>query len=547
VAPAGSGSWSPASDRLARAVFFSCLAYFVYVAQLGWHGSLVEDQGFRQTQTAITAHYMVGQRPKLAYETPVLGPPWSIPFEFPLYQWMVAGLVTVLGTPLEQTGRAVSVAFFLLTLVPAGSVLRALGLARPERQITLSLLLVSPFYAYWSRAFLIESTALFFATAYLALAIGYLQTPRAGRAVLTALAGGLAALVKVTTFAPFLLAVGACGVGMVASDCRRGRVPWRLGRWAAHLLLHVAVPVALAAWWTHFADARKEQNRVARHQTSHALRAWNFGTWEERRDAGEWGLILSRCGLLVGHPGCLAVAGAGLLAGGRRRPVAGALLLGAAGPLIFMNLHARHEYYTYANGLFVVAAAGIALAGLRERGGAGRRLAGVGFAVTFAACVSCYHQVYYPKQTARSTGRWLSEVTRAVRESTRRGEVIVVVGFDWSSEVPYFSQRRALMIPDWQLRSFVADPCAFLEELRGYRRGALLVYHAARWPVEPGAMRRIIDAGGWDPCGRPIYGGAFAVYPLKAENEPGAGEHFGAAPPLPGDDVGQPVSHGRGA
>ena len=45
----------------------------------------------------------------LRYETPVLGPPWSLPFEFPLYQGIVAGLAKIFSTPLDQTGRFVSI------------------------------------------------------------------------------------------------------------------------------------------------------------------------------------------------------------------------------------------------------------------------------------------------------------------------------------------------------------------------------------------------------------------------------------------------------
>src|SRR5690242_6357999 len=44
---------------------------------------------FRQTQTAITAYWMAKGGPWLAYETPVLGYPWSIPFEFPVYQYLL--------------------------------------------------------------------------------------------------------------------------------------------------------------------------------------------------------------------------------------------------------------------------------------------------------------------------------------------------------------------------------------------------------------------------------------------------------------------------
>src|SRR5437016_95834 len=113
--------------------FLVCLAVFLYTARSGWWNRIVDGEPFREAQTAITAYYMVGQAPRLDYETPVLGPPWSIPFELSLYQWAVAGIVTVFHTPLPQTGRAVSMGMFLLTLVPLWFVLRELRLSPAER------------------------------------------------------------------------------------------------------------------------------------------------------------------------------------------------------------------------------------------------------------------------------------------------------------------------------------------------------------------------------------------------------------------------------
>ena len=115
---------------------------------------------------------MAGSRIKLAYETPVLGPPWSIPFEFPLYQWLVAAVAGTHLLPLDQAGRLVSVVFFLLTLIPTHSLLAALRIPGPMRLVFLSLVLVSPFYLFWSRTFLIESTGLFLCVSYVAWSSG---------------------------------------------------------------------------------------------------------------------------------------------------------------------------------------------------------------------------------------------------------------------------------------------------------------------------------------------------------------------------------------
>ena len=77
-----------------------------------WTESLLDAHEFRQVQTAITARFIRDDGFKLAYETPLLGPPWSVPMEFPTYQFGVAYLSKGTGLPLEQSGRLLSVLFF---------------------------------------------------------------------------------------------------------------------------------------------------------------------------------------------------------------------------------------------------------------------------------------------------------------------------------------------------------------------------------------------------------------------------------------------------
>ena len=76
-------------------LFLACLWIYALVAGMGWSNTILDAHGFRQTQTALTTYFMIGQAPKLAYETPVLGPPWSIPLE--LYTLHRAGPARVAG------------------------------------------------------------------------------------------------------------------------------------------------------------------------------------------------------------------------------------------------------------------------------------------------------------------------------------------------------------------------------------------------------------------------------------------------------------------
>src|SRR5438128_2021587 len=106
-----------------------CLGYYLWAVSIGWDHTITDLHDFRQTQTAICTYYMAREPFKLAYEMPVLGPPWSIPLEFPIYEWVVASILKAFHTNLDQTGRFVSVAFYLLTLLPAWMLLGSLKVA----------------------------------------------------------------------------------------------------------------------------------------------------------------------------------------------------------------------------------------------------------------------------------------------------------------------------------------------------------------------------------------------------------------------------------
>lgn len=81
---------------------------------------LLDRHAFRQTQTAITSYWFIREGYKLACETPIAGYPWLLPFEFPLYQAVVAAVSQITGWPLGMVGRLVSY-MFLLSCIPVAS------------------------------------------------------------------------------------------------------------------------------------------------------------------------------------------------------------------------------------------------------------------------------------------------------------------------------------------------------------------------------------------------------------------------------------------
>ena len=198
-------------ERLLRGVLLGMLILAcLYGLAVLWRGlfqPLLDQYAFRQAQTALTAYWLVRGGPIFAYETPVAGFPWSIPFEFPLYQMIVA-LLTRSGLPLEAAGRVVSFGFFVGCLWPMHVLFRALRFDCTAFLCVAILFLLSPIYVYWSRTFMMETCAVFFSLCWLAYLARYFREPRPIFMAVALVAGALGILAKATTFPAFAVLGG---------------------------------------------------------------------------------------------------------------------------------------------------------------------------------------------------------------------------------------------------------------------------------------------------------------------------------------------------
>jgi len=437
------GSAPAPLDRLGTAIawtFGSLLVFSLWAVSCGWTHNLLDAHGFRQTQTAISTYYLLKGSSVLAYETPVLGPPWSIPFEFPLYQWLVALAVAVLDLNIESAGRLVSVSFFYLSFISIFSVLGVLHIGRNQRLIVLSFILSSPLYLFWSRTFMIESAALFLSVTFLALFMRVFErwSPLAGFSAL--LIGCLGGMVKITTFYGFAAAAAA----FAACTMWRDRtITVRRVACAGCLL---GVPVLATMMWTSFADAHKALNPFAGFVRSAALHRWTFGTLEQRFALDPtWSVITVRAIWdASGSPGVYATLASILWS--KRYFAHYSICIGVylVAMLTFANLHVVHEYYAYATGIFIIAAQGFAICSLLE---GSRRQQIVGTTMMFvliALSLRAYLTGQNQIQQAENPG--IVRFAGRIEELSRPEDVLLVYGFDWSPELPYYAKRRALMV-----------------------------------------------------------------------------------------------------
>lgn len=418
------------------------------------HQPIVEEHGFRQTQTAIAVYYALTEGALIDYQTPVLGSPWSLPHEAPVYQAMVAAVATLTGTPIEPVGRLVSFACFVGALVLAGATLRlVVSPGRRSALVFAGLALASPLYLFWSRAFLIETCALFFAVAWLYVSIRATRERRPGLALCGGPLATLAVLAKLTTWPAFLAGYGAYWL------CDRRRPGGAHGRVTAAVAAGVLCAGGCAFAWQEHAAELRSAGPIARQVTSIP---YLVGTWEER--LGSWTGVLPHRMLpdLLGVAWPVALVALARVTVMRRRDVgtaATALALFLLPLLVFTHVQLIHDYYQVANGLFLLAAVAILVAGVSERH---ERLAAIVCLALVIGQVARFAGTQWP--TATRDLRYVKGQPAAsfVERHSAPGSSLVVLGMDWSPQLHYYARRKGLAVPHWVsadvLRAMLADP-----------------------------------------------------------------------------------------
>jgi Dolichyl-phosphate-mannose-protein mannosyltransferase len=472
---------SPLEKRLVGLLFGGLLLFNLWAVSVGWKNLNLPGCEFRQAQTALSALFIQRDHDfSLAYPTPVLGKPWSVPMEFPLYQWTVVVLSNATGMSLTAAGRTVSAVCFYLALPAFYLLLARLGLNRTQCLIGLGFILTCPLYIFYARAFLIETMALMFGAWYLVALVEALEK-RSGRwLALCVVAGTAAGLIKVTTFIVFLIPALACS-GRWLWQSRPGtseveRAGWlRTLGWlaAAH-----ALPFLATCWWVNFSDSVKMLNPSGEALTSFNLAGWNFGVGQ-RFSAAIWSAHWKIYFRELIHPvvGMIALAGASLTGG--RWLLRSAFCVGIflIVQLIFPALYAWHEYYYVACGFALALAVGLILAGLLQSTKISRGIVFGAIILAYGSQMAGWYRIHYEEQSVSgAAGNGLTDMIKFVTEPT---EAIVVAGDDWNSITPFYAERRALMLRDDVVRSPATFDAA-LEHMQGTPVAMLILRHNSR-------------------------------------------------------------------
>ncbi len=431
---------------------------------------------FRQSQTAISTYYMARDASMFAdYITPVLGKPWRIPMELPIYQWLVARWHNLSGMALDPSGKLLSIVAWLACILPTWLLLRTLRLSTIPTIISLGLLLSSPLYLFWSNAFMIESTGLLLSASMVACAVRGHERKSAPWLVAAFGFGIIAVMCKATTWA---VAMGMGGLMLVFRDCW----PHWKNLWGSQsddvsgrtleprniIMMAVAIgclllPFIAGKMWLHEGDIHKSQNPFARElilSSSTHQSNWNYGTLEQKIDPATWRLIWRHITdqLLVPLPfigpflmPLILIAGA--IAAPRRIPLILIFLAGfASGPIVFTNLYFVHSYYWCANGIWLLLAVGIALGCIfeyrPEKIWPQITTLALAVVITVSGFVHWFRN-YLPILTSLPSHEQITEAwIKPVQKTVPPNRTLLVLGHNWSAHPLYYAERKGIDFPE---------------------------------------------------------------------------------------------------
>jgi len=403
---------------------------------------LNEFFAFRQTQTAWGAKGLLLFGPsEFVTQTPVFGPPFKVPFEFPVYQWMHFVVVKLTNFNVDYSGRLLSLIIFQLVAIQIYFLVKKI-INKKIAFYSLILFELTPFGFQWSTAILIDYMSILFILTGINCILRINSTKR-----VIYVAGSffvLASLVKITTFIiclPLILYI----------------VNYRKNQLKKPYLVYIGlmiIPILIGQLWTSFADSIKRANPETDWLTSDNLIRWNFGTVAERFDPNIWVKIFNILdSLSLGFKGSFLLIFAILVYLNQKeefRKSTSSFLLTLVistffGPLIFINLYFVHDYYFIPISVFMA----IVIPGVLNEIFEGGPIKFENWSRTIILLIIIFLMWLSPLGVSYynnlKTGVTIPETSNIVKKYTTKEDLVVVVNCNnWDPTILYYADRRGL-------------------------------------------------------------------------------------------------------
>ena len=329
-------------------ILISIIGHWPWISENSW--------GWRPAQTLLTTYWFKLEGISLfSYQTPLFGPPWQVPFEFPLYQAVSTIMANLSSINIQTASHITSLVIFYTSAIFLFLICNEYF---PDIFIACAIFAVYiwfPFTFFYSNEILIDFMALTFALGFIYLAIKWFKKPtNISLGILAILFVSLGSLVKITTtpiiVIPFLLVFirSLKDQGFTYKESLSFVNTHKT--FLTFVILMAIIPLSLTFLWTNHADSIKLSNPFTVFLTSKNLKDWNYGTISQKLNLKYWWVFILNIKkyFFVGDSIFLVLISLGLTikASNKVREIIISSLFGSMLTIfIFFNLYNQIQYY----------------------------------------------------------------------------------------------------------------------------------------------------------------------------------------------------------
>jgi hypothetical protein len=114
---------------------------------------------------------------------------------------------------------------------------------------------------------------------------------------------------------------------------------------------------------------------------------------------------------------------------------------------IFIRLYQVHNYYQCANAIFLITSLGILIVGALEN--PEKSLHNKAVVIYISIIMIFIGNALWYFHFKNTYSNKYAEIADYIEYNTYKDDVILITGSDYSSEIPYYSKRKAIMFPEY--------------------------------------------------------------------------------------------------
>jgi hypothetical protein len=433
---------------------------------------------WRSSHTLLTSLWFQKEGINLFnYQTPVFGPPWQVPLEFPLYQAICTVFSNITRLELTLSSRLMSLAIFYLSALFLILLCIKFIESKALCIIILTVYLWLPFNIRYSTEILPDFLSVALALSYLYWIYKWLVSPRNYLFFVLAVSSGcLGAMVKITTMPIVMIPAILITLNGMQSwgikfrelfSLEKLMVEVKRRKLSLFLLAGIVIlPLLSEILWVKFEDGIKQANIYTAYLTSANSSDWWYGTLTQKLSFSEWvGKFTNISNYFLFGPtalfpilGILCLYKLPL----KSRCVFGSALTGALLTIfIFFNLY-FHEYYYIAVASFMSVLIGFGFYCLYKyilrKNIWWHVFSGI---LLIFIMMEGYEKFAFILTTVKGeinyTNSVLIPLAHKVAAITPENEYIISIQDDWYPEIMLFSQRKGLIITPREEGKFTCE------------------------------------------------------------------------------------------